>query len=65
MTDTKRVIGAFITLGKAPMTRLVSVIPVQNLYKIWSRPVHVETILDEAAVCLSYDGREHSETEIE
>jgi len=37
----------------------------QNLYKIWSRPVHVATILDENSVCFSYDGREHSQTEME
>ncbi len=36
-----------------------------NLFKIWQRPVHVETIVDEARTLLSFDGNEHSELEIE
>lgn len=31
-----------------------------NLWKVWSRPVHVETVLDDKPVLLSYDGSEHS-----
>lgn len=36
-----------------------------NLYKIWKRPVHIETVLDEAKTLLSYDGTEHKGTEID
>ncbi|MFQ5651358.1 MAG: SpoVR family protein [bacterium] len=36
-----------------------------NIYKIWKRPVHVESILDEVRTLLSFDGKEHSETELE
>lgn len=36
-----------------------------NLYKIWSRPVHLETVIDEVKTLLSYDGQEHSEIEID
>jgi stage V sporulation protein R len=31
----------------------------QNLQKIWSRPVHVETIIDEESTVLSFDGTDH------
>jgi stage V sporulation protein R len=37
----------------------------KNLYRIWSRPVHVGTILDDNKVCLSFDGREHHQHEID
>jgi stage V sporulation protein R len=37
----------------------------QNLYKIWSRPVHLDTYLDEVHTLLSFDGREHKEVEID
>ncbi|MCH9008953.1 SpoVR family protein [candidate division KSB1 bacterium] len=36
-----------------------------NLFKIWKRPVHIETILDDAKTLLSFDGEEHNETEID
>lgn len=32
----------------------------QNIWKIWSRPVHVETVVDQQPTLLSYDGRDHS-----
>lgn len=31
----------------------------QNLYEIWTRPVHIETVVDEVPRLLSFDGREH------
>ena len=31
----------------------------QNLQKIWSRPVHVETVIDEEPTVLSFDGTDH------
>ncbi len=31
-----------------------------NLHKIWTRPVHLQTTIDEAAYLLSYDGNEFS-----
>jgi stage V sporulation protein R len=31
----------------------------QNLEKLWSRPVHIATVLDEIPSVLSYDGRSH------
>jgi len=36
-----------------------------NLYKIWTRPVHLETIVDEVKTLLTFDGQEHSEIEID
>jgi stage V sporulation protein R len=30
-----------------------------NLERLWSRPVHLETVLEEAKTVLSYDGTEH------
>ncbi|QDU45765.1 SpoVR family protein [Symmachiella dynata] len=30
-----------------------------NLEKLWSRPVHIETVVDETPTILSYDGSEH------
>lgn len=37
----------------------------QNLYKIWSRPVHLETVLEGKKAILSFDGENHESTEIE
>lgn len=31
-----------------------------NLQRLWKRPVHIETVLDEIKTILSYDGSEHS-----
>ena len=31
-----------------------------NLHRLWSRPVHVETVLDGTVTILSYDGNEHT-----
>lgn len=36
----------------------------ENLYRLWSRPVHIETIDDERSAVLSYDGQEHRVTPI-
>ena len=36
-----------------------------NLYRIWARPVNLETIVDEAKTLLTFDGREHNEVEME
>lgn len=36
-----------------------------NIYKIWNRPVHLETYIDESKSLLSFDGTEHTETEID
>jgi len=30
-----------------------------NLHRLWKRPVHLETVLEEAQAVLSYDGSEH------
>ncbi len=32
----------------------------ENLERLWSRPVHLETLLEDSKVVLSYDGKEHS-----
>jgi stage V sporulation protein R len=37
----------------------------RNLSLIWTRPVHLETILEECKTLLSFDGEEHRETEID
>ncbi|MEZ6072718.1 MAG: SpoVR family protein [Pirellulales bacterium] len=31
-----------------------------NLYRLWNRPVHVETVLDGAVTVISFDGSEHT-----
>ncbi len=31
----------------------------QNMEKLWSRPVHIATVIDEIPTVLSYDGRSH------
>jgi stage V sporulation protein R len=33
-----------------------------NLYKLWKRPVHIETALEDAKVVLLFDGHEHTRT---
>jgi stage V sporulation protein R len=32
----------------------------RNLHKLWARPVHLETVIDEKPAILSYDGTNHS-----
>jgi stage V sporulation protein R len=32
-----------------------------NLYKLWKRPVHIETVLEDLKTIISYDGHEHSQ----
>jgi stage V sporulation protein R len=34
-----------------------------NLYKLWKRPVHIETVLDETQIVYSFDGHEQSTSE--
>jgi len=36
-----------------------------NLWKLWTRPVHVQTALEGKAVVLSYDGTEHATQKLE
>ena len=36
-----------------------------NLQKLWGRPVHVETVLDDKLTILSFDGTEHSSSQSE
>ncbi len=36
-----------------------------NLYKVWKRPVHIETVVETAKTRFSYNGKEHSEIECE
>jgi stage V sporulation protein R len=33
-----------------------------NLYKLWKRPVHIETKLEDASTILSFDGHEHTKS---
>ena len=35
-----------------------------NLYALWKRPVHIETVLGEERAVLSFDGIEHERTEL-
>jgi stage V sporulation protein R len=30
-----------------------------NLHKLWARPVHIETVVDEKTTVLSFDGQNH------
>jgi len=34
----------------------------RNLARLWTRPVHIETLIDETPTVLSFDGREHTQT---
>ena len=34
----------------------------ENLHRLWSRPVHIETVDGERSTLLSYDGQRHQET---
>lgn len=34
----------------------------EYVYKLWGRPVHLETIIEDEATMLHYDGEEHSES---
>jgi stage V sporulation protein R len=36
-----------------------------NIQHIWTRPVHVATVRDDEPILLSFDGKEHSESEFE
>jgi len=36
----------------------------QYIYQLWNRAVHLETVIDERRVRLSYDGRRNSKTVI-
>ena len=31
----------------------------ENLQKLWSRPVHIETVIDDEPTILSFDGTDH------
>jgi stage V sporulation protein R len=33
-----------------------------NLHKLWRRPVHIHTVLDDNKTIISFDGDEHSVT---
>ena len=32
----------------------------ENLYRLWSRPVHVQTVLDDIVTVISYNGSDHN-----
>ncbi len=36
----------------------------ENLYRIWGRPVHLETVVEKRRKAMSYDGSRHDETPI-
>jgi stage V sporulation protein R len=36
-----------------------------NLYNLWTRPVHIETVIDDKRVIFSFDGSEHASCEME
>ena len=31
----------------------------ENLQRLWSRPVHIETVVDDEVAVFSYDGKNH------
>jgi len=37
----------------------------KNLYAVWTRPVHLETVVDETKTLLSLEGEEYKETELD
>ncbi len=36
----------------------------KNVYKIWQRPVHLETVVDGWNILLSFNGSEHQDTQL-
>jgi stage V sporulation protein R len=36
----------------------------ENVYAVWSRPVHLATVVSDTLVLLSFDGEEHSKTKL-
>ncbi|MCB9884779.1 MAG: SpoVR family protein [Planctomycetes bacterium] len=50
-------VGGDLQLEQAQMT-------LQNLFALWQRPVHIETIEDGRGVLLSYDGKESTSKEV-
>jgi stage V sporulation protein R len=36
----------------------------ENLFKIWTRPVHIETVVGEDHTLFSFDGSSHSDQKI-
>jgi stage V sporulation protein R len=36
----------------------------ENLQTVWTRPVHIETVVDDKPMRLSFDGEDHAETKI-
>ena len=37
----------------------------RNVFKVWTRPVHLETVIDEKKRLLSFDGRDYGERRID
>jgi stage V sporulation protein R len=37
----------------------------RNLQKLWSRPVHIETAVDEKKRLISFDGKEFAERKLD
>jgi stage V sporulation protein R len=37
----------------------------RNIHKLWTRPVHLETVFDEKPMVLSFDGKEHQKRAVE
>jgi stage V sporulation protein R len=37
----------------------------ENLHRLWNRPVHLETVVEEKRYLLSFDGEGHSSIKIE
>jgi stage V sporulation protein R len=33
----------------------------ENIFEVWTRPVHIETVVEDEPKRLSFDGEEHSE----
>jgi stage V sporulation protein R len=36
----------------------------ENLYEVWSRPVHIHTVVDKKPVLFSFDGQEHKDKKL-
>ena len=37
----------------------------RNIHKLWSRPVHLETVVDDKKRLISFDGKDFSERKID
>ncbi|MFM7129874.1 MAG: SpoVR family protein, partial [bacterium] len=52
------------TIGSLGLRMDYAQIALENLHKIWQKPVHIETMDGESPILLSFDGISHRETSL-